>query len=73
MLVLTRKKEQSIVIDGNIEVTLLDIQGDCVKLGIQAPKSVSIHRKEIFIEIQLENKRASEVANVSFKDVFKKN
>ena len=55
MLVLTRKKEQSIVINDNIEVTIVDIQGDQVRLGINAPRHISIHRKEVYLEIQEEN------------------
>jgi len=68
MLVLTRKKEQSIVINDDIEITVLDIQGDQVRIGINAPKNVSIHRKEVFLEIQEENKRAAEVKNVPLKN-----
>lgn len=72
MLVLTRKKEQSIVINDNIEITILDIQGDQIRIGIDAPKSVSIFRKEIFLEIQEENKKASEVKNVSLDGLLDK-
>ena len=72
MLVLTRKKDQSIVVGDNIEITILDIQGDQVRIGIQAPKSVSIYRKEIYIEIQEENRKASEVNKDALKGVFKK-
>jgi len=60
MLVLTRKKNESIVIGDNIEISIIEISGDQVRLGIRAPKSVSIHRKEIFEEIQSENKKAAE-------------
>jgi carbon storage regulator len=73
MLVLTRKKDQSIVINDNIEITVLDIQGDQVRIGINAPRSVSIHRKEVYMEIQQENKTASQVGNVSFEDIIKNN
>jgi carbon storage regulator len=59
MLVLARKKGQSIVIGDNIEVSIIDIQGDQVRLGINAPKNISIHRKEIFLEIMEENKKAA--------------
>ena len=69
MLVLTRKKDQSIVIDDNIEVTILDIQGDQIRIGIKAPKSVSIHRKEIFLEIEAENKKAAGVKKISLDDL----
>lgn len=69
MLVLTRKKEQSVVINENVEITILDIQGDQVRIGINAPKNVSIYRKEIFLEIQEENKKAAEAGNVSLSDL----
>ena len=46
MLALSRKKNESIIIDNNIEVTVLDIKGDQIKLGISAPKSVPVYRKE---------------------------
>ena len=58
MLVLTRKKGQSLMIGNDIEISLVDIQGDQVRIGINAPKSVPIHRKEIFEEIREENRLA---------------
>ena len=61
MLVLTRKKDQSIIINENIEITVLEVQGDQVRIGINAPKSISIHRKEVFVQIADENKKASEI------------
>ena len=60
MLALARKINQSIMIGSDIEITLLEIKGDQVKIGINAPKSVSIYRKEIYMQIQDENKKASE-------------
>ncbi len=63
MLVLTRKRDQSIVINENIEITVLDIQGDQVRIGIDAPREVSIHRKEVFVQISEENRKAAS-ANV---------
>ncbi|MFP3358516.1 carbon storage regulator CsrA [Planococcus sp. SIMBA_143] len=62
MLVLGRKLGESIVIDDNIEITVTSIEGDLIKLGISAPKEIPIHRKEIYLEIQEENKKA--VSNV---------
>jgi carbon storage regulator len=71
VLVLTRKKNESIVINDNIEITIVDVQGDQVRIGINAPKSVSIYRKEIFLEIQAENKRAANVKSINLKDLLK--
>lgn len=71
MLVLTRKRNESIVVGDNIEITVVDIQGDQVRIGINAPKSVSIHRKEIYLEIQAENKKAADVKKINLKDLLK--
>ena len=60
MLALARKINQSIMIGSDIEITLLELKGDQVKIGINAPKSVPIYRKEIYMQIQDENKKASE-------------
>lgn len=59
MLVLSRKIDQSIIIGDNIEVQVTRIDGDVVKLGIQAPRSVSVHRKEVFEAIRQSNKEAA--------------
>ena len=56
MLALSRKKGEALVINNNIEVTVLEIKGDQVKLGISAPKEVPIYRKEVYLQIQEENK-----------------
>lgn len=58
MLALTRKKGDSIIISDNIEVVILGIQGEQVKLGIIAPREISVHRKEIYEQIKCENKEA---------------
>ena len=71
MLVLTRKKNESIILNDNIEITIVDVQGDQVRIGINAPKSVSIYRKEIFLEIQAENKKAANVKAIDLKDLLK--
>ena len=60
MLVLSRKKGESIMIGNDIEITVMDIQGEQVRIGINAPKNIAVHRKEIFIEIQQENKKAAD-------------
>lgn len=58
MLVLTRKNGQSIQIGENIRITVLDVQGEQVKIGIEAPKSLEIYRSEIYEQIQAENRLA---------------
>ncbi len=58
MLTLSRKKGESLVINNNIEVTILDIRGDQIKVGIAAPREVPIYRKEIYLEIQEANKNS---------------
>ena len=58
MLVLSRKKGESIIIDGRIEVKVIAVEGDLVKLGIEAPETVSVHRMEVYQAIQEENRAA---------------
>jgi carbon storage regulator len=60
MLVLTRKKSESIMIGDNIELVIVAIEGDLVRIGIKAPKEVEIFRKEVYRSIQLANREASE-------------
>lgn len=64
MLALTRKKGESLVINNNIEITVLEIRGDQIKIGIQAPKDVPIYRKEVYLQIQKENEEAISVDNL---------
>ncbi|NCN09939.1 MAG: carbon storage regulator CsrA [Leptospira sp.] len=59
MLVLARRINQSIMIGDDIEIVIVDIKGDQVKIGVQAPKNVSVHRTEVYQEIQDENKQAA--------------
>lgn len=59
MLVLSRKKNQSIQIGDDIEITIVAIEGEQVKIGINAPKHIDIHRKEVYLAIQEENSQAS--------------
>jgi carbon storage regulator len=59
MLVLTRKPGEALMIGDDIEITVVSVSGDQVKLGINAPKHIDIHRKEIYIQIGDENKSAS--------------
>ncbi len=59
MLVLTRKTGQKLIIADSIEVTILETRGDSVKIGIQAPKEVSVYREEIYEEIKKANQQAT--------------
>lgn len=59
MLALSRKKGESIILNNNIELTILEIKGDQIKIGINAPKSVPIYRKEIYGQIQEENETSA--------------
>lgn len=58
MLALTRKKNEAIVVNNNIEITILEVKGEQVKIGISAPKEVPIYRKEVYLQIQEANKEA---------------
>lgn len=58
MLALSRKKGESIIVNNDIELTVLEIKGDQVKIGITAPKSVPVYRKEVYMQIQEENVEA---------------
>lgn len=74
MLALSRKINESIIVGNDVEITILEIKGDQVKIGINAPKSVPIYRKEIYIQIQEANKEAatSNADLEALKDLFKK-
>lgn len=74
MLGLSRKKGESIMIGDNIEIAILDVQKDQVKIGINAPKNISIHRKEIYIQIKEQNEEAANISTKStddFKNLLK--
>lgn len=62
MLVLSRQRDESIMIGDNVQITIVDIRGDKVRLGIVAPAEISVHRKEVYDAIQRENRKASEVS-----------
>lgn len=71
MLALSRKKNEAIVVGNNIEVTILEVRGDQVKLGIAAPKEVPIYRKEVYAQIQKENAQAVELGGLEqLKDLM---
>ena len=59
MLALSRKKNESIIVNNDVEITILEIKGDQVKIGITAPKSVPIYRKEVYLQIKEANKEES--------------
>ena len=72
MLALSRKKDEAIVINNNVEITVIEIKGDQVKLGISAPKSVPIYRKEVYLQIQEANQAAAnEGAMEALKNLLK--
>jgi carbon storage regulator len=61
MLVLSRQRDESIIIGDNIVVTIVDVRGDKVRLGIEAPREVSVHRREVYEAIQRENQQAARI------------
>ncbi|WP_368993443.1 carbon storage regulator CsrA [Caldifermentibacillus hisashii] len=71
MLILARKKGEAIQIGNEIEITIISIQGDQVKIGIEAPKTVEVYRKEIYEQIQEENKQAA-TATTNVMELIKK-
>ena len=64
MLVLARKVGQSIVINDNVEVLIIEVRGDQVRLGIEAPRTIPVHRKELLEQIRAENLNAARDTNV---------
>lgn len=72
MLALSRKKNEAIIINNDIEITILDIKGEQVKIGIAAPKEVPVYRKEVYIQIQDANKEAMSTEGLAaLKDLLK--
>ena len=69
MLVLSRKKNESIIINDNITVTVIEIRGDKVRLGIEAPKDVTVHRREVYEAIQNQARSADQSARVGRPEV----
>ena len=64
MLVLSRRANQSIVVGDDIVITVLDIRGDQVRIGIRAPRNVSVHREEVHAQIRQENRAAAEIGAI---------
>lgn len=72
MLALSRKANESIMIGNNIEITILEVKGEQVKIGINAPKSVPVYREEVYEQIRESNKEAaSDVVQENLKNLFK--
>ena len=69
MLVLSRHRDESIMIGDEIVVTIVDIRGDKVRLGIDAPQDIPVHRQEVYDAIQRENRKASQVQPKETRDV----
>lgn len=73
MLALSRKKDEAVIINDDIEITIIEIKGDQVKIGISAPKSVPIYRKEVYMQIQNANKEAAQTVDIkNIKELFAK-
>jgi carbon storage regulator len=74
MLVLTRRTDESIMIGNNVEVVILGVEGDVVKVGIRAPKEIDIYRHELYLAIQEENKAAvsQNISSSAIRKIFKK-
>lgn len=71
MLALSRKKNEALVLNNNIEVVVLEIKGEQVKLGISAPKEVPVYRKEVYVQIQESNKEATGTEGIAaLKDLL---
>ena len=71
MLASSRKKNEPIVVNNNIEITILEIKGEQVKIGISAPKEVPVYRKEVYLQIQEENKAVVDVEGLeALKNFF---
>lgn len=69
MLVLTRKPDQSIMVGNDIEITILEVRGEQVRLGIRAPRHITVHRKEVYEQIRLENQKALEAQKEGLPDL----
>ena len=71
MLALSRKPGESVVIGNNIEITILEVKGEQIKVGIKAPKDIAIYRKELFEQIQNSNREASAINEQTLKNLNK--
>lgn len=71
MLALSRNPGESVVIGNDIEITILEVKGEQIKVGIKAPKNVAIYRKELFEQIQESNRNASEISSETMRNLNK--
>lgn len=71
MLVLSRHRDESIMIGDNVMITIVDIRGDKVRLGIEAPQEIPVHRQEVYEAIKRENQKASRVNPSEISDIGK--
>ena len=62
MLALSRKKNEALIINNNVEVTILEVKGDQVKIGIEAPREIPVYRKEVYLQIQEANQASSDAS-----------
>lgn len=69
MLVLSRQRDETIMIGDDVEITVVDIRGDKVRLGITAPRSIQVHRKEVYDAIKRENQQAAKLSPGDVSDV----
>lgn len=70
MLVLSRQRDETIMIGDDVEITIVDIRGDKVRLGITAPRHIQVHRKEVYDAIKRENQQASKLEPKDVSDVI---
>ncbi len=71
MLALSRKKNEAIIVNNNIEITILEVKGDQVKIGVTAPKEVPIYRKEVYVQIQEANQESASAEGLeALKDLL---
>lgn len=71
MLALSRRKNEAIIVNNNVEITILEIKGDQVKIGVSAPREVPVYRKEVYVQIQEANKEAVNVEGIeALKGLF---
>ncbi len=71
MLALSRKKNEALIINNNIEITILEVKGDQVKVGIEAPREIPVYRKEVYLQIQKENEESMNADSLeALKNLF---